>query len=232
MQMSEAVICQGRRHTSSHHIWFAVMITNIQGILSKFLFPKCTVLRVPLIRIFVSFSSHFRATVTQAGGWLLDSPIVTAKTGWKAVGTGGMTDSMLLEQQLIRQLTLTWSRLPFGGSKAESLRSHVVMTPVTRHFCRPQGTVWVDKHFVQKSQVMAGLEMAKFGPVTGAWEAARLNMADSTRQQTGFNRLGAVATSKVATRSASGVTFIMVMDQWWWLVEEERTVTVLITGLE
>ena len=87
------------------------------------------------------------------------------------------------------------------------------MTPVTWHFYRPQGTVWVDKHFVQKSQVMAALEMAKFGPVTGAWEAARFNMADSTRQQTDFNRLSAVATSKVATRSASGVTGVLVMDR-------------------
>ena len=79
------------------------------------------------------------------------------------------------------------------------------MIPVTRHFCRPQGTVWVDKHFDQKSQVMATLGMAKIGPNTGAWEAARFNMADSTRQQTGFNRLSVVATSKAATRSASGV---------------------------
>ena len=87
------------------------------------------------------------------------------------------------------------------------------MTPVTRHFCRPQGTVWVDEHFVQKSQVMAALETARFGPVTGAWEAARFNMAVSTRQQRGFNRLSAVATSKAATRSASGVTGVVVMDQ-------------------
>ena len=60
---------------------------------------------------------------------------------------------------------------------------------------------------------MATLEMARFGPVTGAWEAARFNMADSTRQHTGFKRLSAVASSKVATRSASGVTGILVMDQ-------------------
>ena len=60
---------------------------------------------------------------------------------------------------------------------------------------------------------MAALEMARFGPVIGAWEAARFIMADSTRQQTGFNRLSVVATSKAATRSASGVTWIMVMDQ-------------------
>ena len=86
------------------------------------------------------------------------------------------------------------------------------MTPVTRHFCKPQGTVWVEKHFEQKSQVMAALEMAKFGPVTGAWEAARFNMAVSTRQQTGFNRLSVVATSKAATRSASGV-IMAAMDQ-------------------
>ena len=87
------------------------------------------------------------------------------------------------------------------------------MTPVTPHFCRPQGTVWVDEHFVQKSQVMAALEMAMFGPVTGAWEAARFNMADSTRQQTGFNKLSVVAASKAATRSASGVTGMPGMDQ-------------------
>ena len=83
------------------------------------------------------------------------------------------------------------------------------MIPVTRHCCRPRGTVWVDKHFDQKSQVMATLETARFGPVTGAWEAARFNMADSTRQQT----LSVVATSKAAKRSASGVTGMVVMDQ-------------------
>ena len=87
------------------------------------------------------------------------------------------------------------------------------MTPVTRHCCRPRGTVWVEKHSDQNSQVMATLEMAKFGPVTGAWEAARFNMADSTRQHTGFNRLSVVATSKAGTRSASGVTGIVVMVQ-------------------
>ena len=81
------------------------------------------------------------------------------------------------------------------------------------HRCyRPQGTVWVGKHSDQKSRVMATLEMERFGPATGAWEAARFNMAVSTRQQTGFNRLSAVATSKAATRSASGVTGV-VMDQ-------------------
>ena len=60
---------------------------------------------------------------------------------------------------------------------------------------------------------MATLETARFGPVTGAWEAARLNMADSTGQQTGFNSFRVVATSKAATRSASGVTGMVVMDQ-------------------
>ena len=43
--------------------------------------------------------------------------------------------------------------------------------------------------------------------------SCRFNMADSTRQQTGFNRLSAEATSKAATRSASGVTGVVVMDQ-------------------
>lgn len=87
------------------------------------------------------------------------------------------------------------------------------MIPVTRHCCRPQGTVWVETLFDRKSQVMATLEMAKIGPVTGAWETARFNMVDNTRQQTGFNGLSVVATSKAATRSASGVTGMVVMDQ-------------------
>ena len=71
----------------------------------------------------------------------------------------------------------------------------------------------MEKLFDQKSQVMATLEMAKIGPVTGAWETALFNMVDNTRQQTGFNRLSVVATSKAATRSASGVTMVLVMDQ-------------------
>ena len=71
----------------------------------------------------------------------------------------------------------------------------------------------MDKRFDPKSQVMATLETERFGPVTGAWEAARFYMAESTRQQTGFNRLSAVATSKAATRSASGVTGKVVMDR-------------------
>ena len=60
---------------------------------------------------------------------------------------------------------------------------------------------------------MATLETAKFGPVTSVWEVVRFNMAVSTSQQTGFNRLSAVETSKAPTRSASGVTGMVVMDQ-------------------
>ena len=80
------------------------------------------------------------------------------------------------------------------------------MTPVTLLCYRPQVTVWQDKHSDLKSQVMATLEMAKFGPVTDVWEAVWFNMADSTSQQTVFNKLSAVETSKAPTRSASGVT--------------------------
>ena len=78
---------------------------------------------------------------------------------------------------------------------------------------RPQVTVWVDKHSDLKSQVMATLEMARSGPVISVWEVVRFNMADSTSQQTGFNRLIAKETSKAPTRSASGVTEVMGMDQ-------------------
>ena len=84
-------------------------------------------------------------------------------------------------------------------------------TPATSLCYRPQVTVWLDKHFDLKSQVMATLEMASSGPVIGVWEVVRFNMADS--QQTGFNRLSAVETSKAPTRSASGVTGVMGMDQ-------------------
>ena len=59
---------------------------------------------------------------------------------------------------------------------------------------------------------MATLEMAKFGPVTSAWEAARFNTAVSTSQQTGFNRLSVLETSKAPITSASGVTGMVVMD--------------------
>ena len=77
--------------------------------------------------------------------------------------------------------------------------------PVTRHCCRPQGTVWVNKHFDQKSQVMATLGMANIGTNAVAWEAAWLNMAVSTRQQTDLDGLDAVAPFKAAKISASGV---------------------------
>ena len=56
---------------------------------------------------------------------------------------------------------------------------------------------------------MVTSEMAGFGLITGAWEAAGFNMAVSTRQQTGFNLLKAVATSKVAARLVSGVTIAL-----------------------
>ena len=86
------------------------------------------------------------------------------------------------------------------------------MISATPHCYRPQVTVWPDKHSDLKSQVMATSEMAKFGPVTSVWEVVRFNMAVSRSQQTGFNRLSAVETSKAPTRSASGVTGL-VMDQ-------------------
>ena len=88
-----------------------------------------------------------------------------------------------------------------------------MMFPITLLCYRPQVTVWLDKLSNQKSKVMATLEMTKFGPVTSAWEAARFNMAVSTSQQTGFNRLSAVETSKTPATSASGVTVRLAMDQ-------------------
>ena len=88
-----------------------------------------------------------------------------------------------------------------------------VMTPATLLCYRPQVTVWLDKLSGQNSQVMVTLEMAQFGAVTNAWEAARFNIAASTSQQTSFDRLSAMETSKAPTTSASGVTCKIVMDQ-------------------
>ena len=87
------------------------------------------------------------------------------------------------------------------------------MTPVILLCYRPQVTVWLDKHSDQKSQVMVTLEMAQFGPVISAWKAARFNMEVSTSQQKGFNWLSVVEKSKAPTKSASGVTGKIVMDQ-------------------
>ena len=60
---------------------------------------------------------------------------------------------------------------------------------------------------------MATLEMVRSGPVISVWEVVQFNMADSTSQQTGFNKLTAVETSKALTRSASGVTGVLGMEQ-------------------
>ena len=61
---------------------------------------------------------------------------------------------------------------------------------------------------------MATLEMAGFGPITNAWEAAGFNMAVSTRQRTDLNKLIAVVvtTTGAEVRSVSGVIIAM-MDQ-------------------
>ena len=60
---------------------------------------------------------------------------------------------------------------------------------------------------------MVASDMARLGPVVGAWAVAQFNMAAGTIQPTGFNRLGAVEACKVTTRLASGVTGLMVMEQ-------------------
>ena len=95
----------------------------------------------------------------------------------------------------------------------KNLRSRAVTIPDTLLCYRPQITVWPDKRSDLKSQVMATLEMAQFGPVTSVWEVVRFNIEDNISQQTGFNRLSAVEASKAPTRLASGVTGVMVMDQ-------------------
>ena len=60
---------------------------------------------------------------------------------------------------------------------------------------------------------MVALEMVRLGPVVGAWAVALFNMAVGTIQQTGFSLLDAMEVSKAATRSASGVTGFILMEQ-------------------
>ena len=164
--------------------------------------------------------------------WSPDSQIVITNVGYGIPEVSVIAAKLPLEPQLVRRWMLTWPDTHFGWSAVERLRSRAVMTPATLLCYKPQVTVLLDKHSVQKSQFMVTLEMAQFRPVTSAWETARSNMAVSTSQQTGFNRLSAVETSKAPTTSASGVTGTIVMEQWWWLVEEEVVVQVLIMGLE
>lgn len=103
--------------------------------------------------------------------------------------------------------TAFWS---VNGSEIKITRSDAPATPLCY---RPQVTVWVVKHFDRKSQVNVTLETARFGPVINVLEAVRFNMVDSTSQQMGFNRLSAMEISKVPTRSTSGATGMLVMDQ-------------------
>ena len=180
---------------------------------------------------YCSSTANWQQTV-EAGLLFPAFQIMTSRTGWLTLAIGGTTVKFPLEGHRVPLETLTWSHQHFGWSEEANLRSRAVTTPATPLCYRPQVTVWVDKHSDLKSQVMATLEMARSGPVISVWEVVRFNMADSTSQQTGFNRLIAVEASKVLTRSASGVTGILGMEQSWWLVEEEINVHVQITALE
>ena len=216
-----------------HRFYFSDFILSVclKEVLLSF-FPillKMAIISFPQIRLGRTLQSQ---NTQRAHGFLSpDFLTVTIRTGCETMDTGGMT-KMSPEEHLIRQSMLTWSHQLSGWPAATILRSRVVMTPATCHYWGLKITVWVDKHSAQKSQVMATLETARCGPTTHAWEDAWFSMLVSTVQQTGLIWLGAMVICKPATRSASGVTGVLVMGPSWWLVEEEISVHVLITGLE
>ena len=58
---------------------------------------------------------------------------------------------------------------------------------------------------------MATLKMARSGPTINLWVVVRFNMAHSTSQHTGFNRLSAVETSKALTDWDEGDGSVMMI---------------------
>ena len=114
--------------------------------------------------------------------------------------TGGMTELKLLEKSLIQRMMLTWYRQHFGWSAATSLRSRAVITHSSLLCCRPQATVWVNRHSVLKSQAMATSGMAQFGVGASVWEIVKYNMVDSTKQRKVLNKRGCNATLQSGDR--------------------------------
>ena len=163
-----------------------------------------------------------RQMMAKYGIWSPDSQTKMIKIGWRTKGYGGMTSKSPWEQQQIRRITPTWSHSHFGCSGAKSLRSRAVMIPVTHSI--QQVTVWPGKHSDQRSQVMAILEMAVFGPVNSAWEAAPFNIAVSTNQHwDGFQQ--AECSGNIQSANKIGFwcdsQYFYGNGQYWWLVEEE-----------
>ena len=208
-----------------HKFYFSDFILSVclKEVLLSF-FPillKMAIISFPQIRLGRTLQSQ---NTQGAHGFLSpDFLTVTIRTGCETMDTGGMT-KMSPEEHLIRQSMLTWSHQPSGWPAATILRSRVVMTPATCHY-------W-GQTFRSKITSYGTLETARCGPTTHAWEDAWFSMLVSTIQQMGLIWLGAMVICKPATRSASGVTGVLVMGPSWWLVEEEISVHVLITGLE
>ena len=139
----------------------------------------------------------------------------------RSVGAGHIAD---------HQWTQTCSRQPSGWSGAANSKSRAVMTLNTPRCCRPQVTVWVERHSGRKSPVTVTLEMVQFGQRMTAREIAMFNMAASFKQPMDSDKLHAVDQFKAQHKSASGVTGAVGMEQCWWLVEEGVLVIGQITG--
>ena len=86
-------------------------------------------------------------------------------------------------------------------------RSRAVMTHSSLLCCRPQVTVWVDRHSDLKSQAIATSGMAQYGLRSmGVWGIVKYNMADTTKQQKVLDKRDAMTPSKAEIGSGSGVT--------------------------
>ena len=97
------------------------------------------------------------------------------------------------------QSTQTCSRQHSGWSGAANSRSRAVMTLSTPRCCRPQVTVWVERHSGRKSPVMVTLEMVEFGQRMTAREIAMFNMVASFKQPMDSDKLHAWIDSKCNT---------------------------------
>ncbi|XP_044167566.1 uncharacterized protein LOC122951629 [Acropora millepora] len=97
--------------------------------------------------------------------------------------------------------------------RAANSRSRAVITLNTPHCCRPQVTVWVERHSERKSPAMVTSEMVEFGQVMTAREIAMFNMAVSFKQRMDSDKLHVMDRFKRQHKSASGATGDMVMER-------------------
>ena len=165
---------------------------------------------------------------------LLGFPTMTPKTGWRTLVNGGMTRILLMEKQRNPRATLTWSLQHSGWSAVTSSKSRAVTTLNIPLCCRPQVTVWVDRHSDLWLPPTGTLGMAPVGGLmtSTVWGTARSNMADSTKQLQVLPTRSAMGPFWAPIRSPSGVTVVNWMGLWWWSVVVEIGVVFTLLGLE